>query len=1027
MKLIFANEWWLLALPLIGFGGWGLWVASRRIAEKRLRAFFSERFAKEAAKSIDRKAKLWRFLASLAVLIFLAAALSRPLTGPKIQTAERQGFDFVVALDVSKSMLTEDVAPNRLAAVKKDFAEFLKHEAGDRIGLVLFAGEAFVQAPLTFDYDALGLVLDQAGPKSISLGSTDVAKAIERAQAMLEKNPAESRTLVIVSDGEDIKAEAVEAARKAHAKDHLTIYTVGVGTTEGGRVPAQDYSKESPPDGRQKRYMRDEYGMEAYSRKDERTLRAIAEAGGGRYYDFKPGAQTFQLWHDQNLLTLAKKDQKLDISDYFEWFQLPLLCAILLLVAEPLLHSRRKRSAARVGVAVVQPETFSRPVAREGKPRPVTAKAAALALFLLSATQLKADPAPAPPPTDPTQQADQLLTQGKNDEAISLMQKAAQQNSTDLGLYYNYGMTLYRAGHYQEAADVFQTIETTSPDKDMQARAVMQMGNAQFHLGEDQKSKGSLSGAALAMERALGYYETLDSTDSSHASRTNRQTATDQLKQILLDLAKERAKAADTATQQNDLQSAEQGLRDAMQAYDRVQQLDPNNAEAKKSEEEIRQKLVANLTKQAEQKALEADAMDQHKAPSAQAGAQPPPPTAPNAATAQTSAQPQAPQPGQNPSQPSSQPNAPQTAANTPSSAPAAAAPNTPPSGSAQAQASAPQTPNSSTPLPAAQGKRNDPMANPQQDVIAKRQEAVAEYDQALEQSPDNKALQAARQDQLNKISDLLTAHAEKVAAPLLANQAATPRERNTLEQVGKTLGEALADNPNNQKAQDLSKQVSQTLENAYNAEGEAALAAAEMTPRNAAKQRMEAQRQLNQVSKAATDFQKALDQNSNSERAKAGLAKAQSKLPELYAALGKDDMDKAKEAAGADQPQDQQKGGPSQEALQKAVGFLEKATQDYDQAVAMAPDNADYKAGQAEAQQMLASYRDQLDKQMQANAQHKGQKGDEQATAQAGNNSQQDQPGDQPGDPLSMTDLRGAHAAPLTSDKFWDKKIKDW
>ena len=103
--------------------------------------------------------------------------------------------------------------------------------------MVLFAGDAFVQAPLTFDYDALDFVLEQAGPKSISLGGTDVAKAIERTQAMLEKAPLESRTLVIISDGEDLTADAVEAARKAHETDHLTIFTIGVGTLEGGKVP----------------------------------------------------------------------------------------------------------------------------------------------------------------------------------------------------------------------------------------------------------------------------------------------------------------------------------------------------------------------------------------------------------------------------------------------------------------------------------------------------------------------------------------------------------------------------------------------------------------------------------------------------------------------------------------------------------------------------------------------------------------------------------------------------------------------
>ena len=104
--------------------------------------------------------------------------------------------------------------------------------------------------------------------------------------------------------------------------------------------------------------MIDEYGVPAFSRMDERTLRAIATAGGGRYYALNPGGQTFQQWHDQNMLTLAKKDLKLDISDYFEWFQLPLFCAILLLFLEPLLRSRAGKKSGSIGIDVVQPETF---------------------------------------------------------------------------------------------------------------------------------------------------------------------------------------------------------------------------------------------------------------------------------------------------------------------------------------------------------------------------------------------------------------------------------------------------------------------------------------------------------------------------------------------------------------------------------------------------------------------------------------------------------------------------------------------
>jgi len=355
---LFASEPWLWVVPgLIVFGAI-LWFISRWVAKRRLARFMFS--APSALSSLSRR--LVRFCLAMSVLILLALALARPLSGPKPGTVDRSGVNVAIVLDVSKSMLVEDVAPSRLGAIKNDLRDWLKNSAQDRISLVPFAGHAFVMSPLTFDYEALDFVLQEAGPRSISMGGTNVPEAIETAAELLEKDKDNARVIVLISDGENLEGDAIEAARKAHTDDNITIITVGVGTVQGGVVPADDYAKLPPEKRLVKRYAKDEYGVEVRSRADGRTLREIAEATGGRYYAFTPGADTFRTLQQRSLAPLARKSrvQHLNVSDYVEWFQIPLGCAILFMFAGPALALIRKRTVMTdIGVPVIQPENYS--------------------------------------------------------------------------------------------------------------------------------------------------------------------------------------------------------------------------------------------------------------------------------------------------------------------------------------------------------------------------------------------------------------------------------------------------------------------------------------------------------------------------------------------------------------------------------------------------------------------------------------------------------------------------------------------
>ena len=596
--LIFAGHAWLWALPALAIGGWLLWLWSRRLARRRLARFVDTRLFAAALPTVNWRGKNWRFAISVAVLLLLALTLARPLTGPRPDQAESKGVDFVIALDASKSMWVEDVEPNRLAAVKKELGEWFKTLAGDRAGLVVFAGDAFVQAPVTFDYTALDYVLQQVGPKSVSLGGTNIPRAIEVAEKLLVKHERGSRFLVIISDGENLEGDALAAVRKAYAEQNIRVFTVGVGTLAGGPVPGQDYSIVPPSkDGKplNKQYMQSEYGFRVTSKLDDRALRAVAEAGGGRYCEFKPGQQTFQTLHRQGLLPLARQGRSMDVKDYNEWFQVPLMLAVLLLLALPFIPETKRRTEPKtVGVATVKPTTFSR-LAR--RPLSTAGKTLTVAVLLSLVSPLLAQI------TDPLAEAESLLKEGKADKAVEWMREMAQTNEKDTLMFYNYALTVYRAGRYEEAIKLFQSLQLTAKDAGLLDKIDFQMGNAQVRLGQDLEKRGQMPAAILAYERAVSCY----AAGSGRGVRDNKALTEAALEGVLVKSGDEQIKSADYFAGRKEWQLEEQRLRNALQAFERATEINPDNKEATEKAVMLRERLVKNLATQAERFAERAD------------------------------------------------------------------------------------------------------------------------------------------------------------------------------------------------------------------------------------------------------------------------------------------------------------------------------------------------------------------------------------------------------------------------------------
>ncbi len=324
--------WSLVLVPLL--------VALHAYARRRRRAlldrFGEHELVRRLRPAVSVAARRWKAALVLAAVALLAVALARPQFGTRVETVRRQGQDVIVALDVSRSMYAEDVAPNRLERAKIEVGRIVQRLDGDRIGLVAFAGDAFVQSPLTADYGAAVMFLNAMDPESMSTQGTDLAKAIAVSIEALEETPPENRIVVVVTDGEDHEgglAEALVAAGEAG----VTIHTVGVGSAEG--VPLPDV-------GGGGRFRRDDAGNVITTRLNETALQDIALQTGGEYHRIGRGAGGLGRLVGR-IERGGREVESREITQYEEQFQIFLGAALLLLALEFIVPGRRTRTARR--------------------------------------------------------------------------------------------------------------------------------------------------------------------------------------------------------------------------------------------------------------------------------------------------------------------------------------------------------------------------------------------------------------------------------------------------------------------------------------------------------------------------------------------------------------------------------------------------------------------------------------------------------------------------------------------------------
>lgn len=320
----------LLAIPLL----WAVFALQGHFWRKRLERLGEHRLVQGLMPELSRGRKALRFWVWTIGLIMLLLALANPQTGSRLEKVERKGIDIMIALDVSNSMLAEDIKPNRISRARQSISRMIDKLSNDRIGMVVFAGRAYTQLPITTDYSAAKLFLNTVTPDMIPSQGTAIGEAIRLASDAFDDSES-SKAIIVITDGENHEDDAVEAARKA-AEKGIIICTIGMGSPEGGPIPQYRGNVRVG-------FKKDNRGSTVVTRLDEVMLQKIAAQGNGRYVRASnTDAGLEKIFDTISELDKTTFDARI-FSDYEDRYQIFLAIALALFLAEMLIAERKSR------------------------------------------------------------------------------------------------------------------------------------------------------------------------------------------------------------------------------------------------------------------------------------------------------------------------------------------------------------------------------------------------------------------------------------------------------------------------------------------------------------------------------------------------------------------------------------------------------------------------------------------------------------------------------------------------------------
>jgi Ca-activated chloride channel family protein len=528
---------WLLLVVVPALIGFFWWAARER--RRLMTQFIEARLLPGLISGVSSSRQKVRFILITVGVAMLLLALARPQWGFTWEESKQKGLDIVVAIDTSKSMLAEDIAPNRLQRAKLAALDLMQQAQSDRLGLVAFAGGAFLQCPLTIDDNAFRQSVEALDVNIIPQGGTALAEAITTAAGAFKEGD-NFKVLVLFTDGEDNDANALEAAQAA-AKDGMKIFTIGIGTPEGEILRIRDAKDRID-------YLRDAEGNAVKSRLNETLLQQIAGATEGGFYLPLRGARTIDTLYEKGLAPLPKSEgQEKLIKRMHERYHWPLGLGILLLLVEMLWPERRRKNDK----------------ASNNQRRSANPQGAAVATILIG--WLAMNGGEASPAKALKDYNSGNFTNALTEYERLLNEQKERQKNPDPRLNFNAGTAAYRATNYTAAMQHFTAV-LAAKDIHLQTRAYYNLGNVHFRLGQQAEDLEKLEDS---WKQAVKQYQNALALDKAHPDATfNLSFVEARLQQIALmrQLAQRAKEAADDATRQRNYRQARQIMEQVLQS-----------------------------------------------------------------------------------------------------------------------------------------------------------------------------------------------------------------------------------------------------------------------------------------------------------------------------------------------------------------------------------------------------------------------------------------------------------------------------
>ena len=544
--MTFASHPWiivfLLALPVLVI----FFYRSEMKKLNMLSHFAASNLLASLADSYSSNKRKVKVTLTIAGILFIMIALSRPQWGHHWQETKGRGIDILIALDTSKSMLAEDIKPNRLERAKFAVFDLVKKLEGDRVGLIAFSGQAFLQCPLTLDYDAFNQTLEIIDTGTIPVGGTNIASAIREASASFAHDD-NYKILVMITDGEDLHSSGIELARKASAEG-VKIFTVGVGSAEGELIPVKQANGEVV-------FLRDHEGNVVKSKLDTATMMDIANATDAFYVPLGSTGQGLELVYEKGLQSIPKQEREARLNKIpQERFQWPLGLALLAFFIDSLLgtrrHKRGSRSISFIGMAM-------------------------LLFTLLLAQSLPLSGSP--------QKAGDLYEKGEFEKAGNEYRESIDKNPEDSRLYYNLGASLYRSADYDQAQEALDKA-LASENLSLQESAFYNLGNTHYRMGESQLENNPQETIALWEQGLKDYENAINLNSEDEDAKFNHAF----LKKRLVELKKQQQQQ-----QQEQEDNQEQNSQDSPDSEEQEEPSQPERIPGSMTREEARQLLDA--------------------------------------------------------------------------------------------------------------------------------------------------------------------------------------------------------------------------------------------------------------------------------------------------------------------------------------------------------------------------------------------------------------------------------------------------